>query len=290
MKTRIHFFPLLCLLALSTLTIAKSPFLLGSDADKNYLMPSPYKVTVYATHEIDAVSGVKTALYKYKLENNSKLVVSQIVLGEAPFDVENSDEYYLGYQAMDSYGKRPLRPLKIYSPNNWFSDVESVMESNQYVIEWKLNSSVYSDIYGIQPSKYADTFSVRMPKADKKFASTYVKAFPSYRPALVDAFDKTNPTISISLTSTSPISKLGWLEVNVVANVRDSYDPYPEALLTKITSNQSFSASDVDAVYNEETRKFWVKKAPNRSYTIEYTGMDASGNKAVTTSTIWAAQ
>jgi hypothetical protein len=290
MKTTTRLCFLICLTILSAVVLAKSPFLLGSESDKNYSLPSPYKITAYAMHEVDSVSGVKTVLYKYKFENNSKLPVGQITLGKAPFDTENSDDYYLGFQALDENGKRPLIPIKIYAPNNWIGQVGSVMESNEYVVIWKINPSNSSSIYGIQPSKYIDTFSIRMPKADKKFTSTYISAFPDYRPALVDSFDKVPPTIAIALTSTSPVNRIGWLEINVVANVKDAYDPYPEALLTKITSNQTITAADVDAVYNEETKKFWLKKAPNRSYTIEYTGMDASGNKAITTSTIWAAQ
>jgi hypothetical protein len=289
MKTLTCLFSLIFLTISSAVVLAKSPFLLGSESDKSYSLPSPYKITAYATHEIDSVSGVKTALYKYKFENNSKFPVGQITLGKAPSDTENSDDYYLGFQALDENGKRPLMPVKIYSPNNWIYQVGSVMESNGYVIIWKINPSNSSDIYGIQPNTSVDSFSVRILKADKKFTSTYISAFPDYRPALIDSFDKTSPTIAIALTSSSPANKLGWLEVNVVANVIDSYDPYPEALLTKIISNQTITASDVDAVYNEETKKFWVKKAPNRSYTIEYTGMDASGNKVSTTATIWAA-
>ena len=84
--------------------------------------------------------------------------------------------------------------------------------------------------------------------------------------------------------------RYGWTEVvlkDVV--IIDNYDPFPAVLLTSITSKDpTFKPEDVDAVLNEETKSFRVKRVPNRQYTVTYTGMDASGNKVAVSRDIWA--
>jgi hypothetical protein len=280
----------LTLMIFFTKIFGQNIFAPSSDAAIKYAQSTPYKIISYATHEIDSKTRIKTAIYRYKFENNSKEVVSQITIGEAPFENNKHDDYFLGYQGFDEFGKKFPKPVTIYSPSNWSYELQKVDESNQYVVQWSIIDFNNPNIYGVLSTKNKEGFAIRSSKADKKFTSTYVQGSMEYKPALIESFDKIPPSIAISLTSTSPLNRIGWLEVNVATNVLDAYDPYPVALLTKITSNQTIASSDIDAVFNEETRKFWVKKAPNRNYTIEYTGMDASGNKTVTTSTIWAAQ
>jgi hypothetical protein len=69
----------------------------------------------------------------------------------------------------------------------------------------------------------------------------------------------------------------------------DNYDPHPVVLLKSVTSkDKDFKPADVDAVFNEETKSFWIKRVPNREYTVTYTAMDASGNKVDVSRNIWA--
>jgi hypothetical protein len=268
---------------------AQQIFIERTDSARKYAMPTPYQITAYATHEIDLKTGAKTALYRYKFQNNSKDYVGQIELGEAPNGENNHDDYFLGYQAFDSYGKRAAKPLKIISPNNWGYEIQNVDESNQYVIQWAVSGNNSTSVYGIAPNTINDNFLIRMPKADKKFVSTYMSGWVEYKPALVQSFDKTPPQMSVSLISQIDAQRAGWLKVQIQSTIKDNYDPYPAVRLSAITStDKTFKATDIDALLDEETKVFWVKCSPNRQYSIKFTGMDASGNKVEQVQTLWA--
>ena len=119
-------------------------------------------------------------------------------------------------------------------------------------------------------------FSVRLDDADPNYVST--KASVQGKQVVMIKADTAAPTAEIYLTTLPAAGMPGWLEVSVTAAAHDNMDPYPDVLLSKITANQTFPATDVQAVFNEETKKFLVKMAKDRIYSVTFTVMDASGN------------
>jgi len=126
------------------------------------------------------------------------------------------------------------------------------------------------------PGQSSDRFSVRLNRADPNYVTT--KAIVQDKLVNIVKADTAAPTAEIYLTTLPAVGKRGWLEVSVTAAAHDNMDPYPDVLLSKITANQTFPATDVQAVFNEETKKFLVKMAKDRIYNVTFTVMDASGN------------
>ena len=119
-------------------------------------------------------------------------------------------------------------------------------------------------------------FSVRLDDADPNYVST--KASVQGKQVVMIKADTAAPTAEINLTTLSAAGKPGGLEVSVTVAAHDNTDPYPDVLLSKITANQTLPATDVQTVFNEETKKFLVKMAKDRIYHVTFTVMDASGN------------
>ena len=164
------------------------------------------------------------------------------------------------------------------SPKGWKGEEMWLEESYSYSIRWKVAeiNDMLAGNYYLLPGQSSDQFSVRLTKVDPKYAN--VQAMVQGKLINMIKADTAAPTAEIYLTTLPAAGKPGWLEVSVTAAAHDNMDPYPDVLLSKITANQTFPATDVQAVFNEETKKFLVKMAKDRIYNVTFTIMDASGN------------
>lgn len=244
-----------------------------------------YVVTAYGKHEIDPVTKKKWAVYQYKVQNNG---TSHNKPGAYAVAFTIGQRQIINDPLLDSRKVGSIyspieNKIKIFSPKGWRGEIGRLEESYLYAIDWEMidwdePKSINRMALGIKPGTTMDSFIVKTAKAD----STYVKTY-----AIIQGNDQIGvrradtiaPKIKVPYTVNSSTGKEGWIEVVTTPQVVDDYDPYPVALLTKITSNQTLLPDDVVAVFDEETRNFQLKTAPNRTYTITYTGMDASGNK-----------
>ena len=229
-----------------------------------------YGVTAFGRHEIDQSTGKKIAAYSYKLENLSKEKngISSFCIGDA------GDEMA---PLLDTRSSNVL-PNGFISPDGWKARDVWLEESYRYLIQWEIAdiNDLIDGRYYLRSGQISDQFSVRLDKADPNYVST--KASVQGKQVVMIKADTAAPTAKIYLTTLPAAGKPGWLEVSVTAAAHDNMDPYPDVLLSKITANQTFPATDVQAVFNEETKKFLVKMAKDRIYNVTFTVMDASGN------------
>ena len=229
-----------------------------------------YQVTAYGKHELDPRTGKKSALYSYKLEN-----LSSDKNGVAVFSVGD-----IGTEAPPLFDTRVSSIIdnSFVSPKGWKGEEMWLEESYSYSIRWKVAeiNDMLAGNYYLLPGQSSDQFSVRLTRVDPKYVN--VQAMVQGKLINTIKADTVAPTAEIYLTTLPAAGKPGWLEASVTAAAHDNMDPYPDVLLSKITANQTFPATDVQAVFNEETKKFLVKMAKDRIYNVTFTVMDASGN------------
>jgi len=236
------------------------------------------KVTAYGKHEIDAITGKKTVLYSYKIENLSKDGISVFAVGDTGDDSP---------PLLDTRSAKVL-VAGFISPLGWKAERVWLEESYKYYIQWSVSDKkdLISGNYYLLPGQSSDQFTVRLNKVDPNYVTT--KAIVQDKQVTMIKADTVAPTAEIYLTTLPAVGKPGWLEVSVTAAAHDNMDPYPLVLLSKITANQTFPAADVQAVFNEETQKFLVKIAKDRTYNVGFTVMDASGNMTAYTKSLAA--
>ncbi|MFZ6864020.1 hypothetical protein ACO0K7_15405 [Undibacterium sp. Ji67W] len=219
-------------------------------------------------HEYDPTSGKKIAVYSYKIDNLTQDGIAIFAVG---------DEGTGKPPSLDAT-KMGALPTKFVAPKGWVGHTLGLAESNNYLIEWIVaeEKDLVAGNYYLLPGQSSDQFIVQAKKTD----SNYVSAKAMVQDISVNMIkaDTEAPTAEIYLTTLPAVGKRGWLEVSVTAAAHDNMDPYPDVLLSKITANQTFPATDVQAVFNEETKKFLVKMAKDRIYNVTFTVMDASGN------------
>ena len=229
-----------------------------------------YGVTAFGRHEIDQSTGKKIAAYSYKLENlsNEKNGISSFCIGDAGDEMS---------PLLDTRSSNVL-PNGFTSPDGWKARDVWLEESYRYLIQWEIAelNDLIDGRYYLRSGQISDQFSVRLDKADPNYVST--KASVQGKQVLMIKADTVAPTAEIYLTTLPVAGKPDWLEVSVSAAAHDNMDPYPDVLLSKITANQTFPATDIQAVFNNENKKFLVKMAKNRVYKVQFKIMDASGN------------
>ncbi|MFZ6692586.1 hypothetical protein [Undibacterium sp. SXout20W] len=227
-----------------------------------------YRVIAFGKHEVDHLIGKKTAIYTYKLENFSNDEVGVFAVGDSG---DETPPY------LDTRNARVLETGFIVPPG-WKAERIWLEESYSYYLQWIVlnHNDLFSGKYYLLPGQSSDRFSVRLNRADPNYVTT--KAIVQDKLVNIVKADTAAPTAEIYLTTLPAAGKPGWLEVSVTAAAHDDMDPYPDVLLSKITANQTFPATDVQAVFNEETKKFLVKIAKDRIYNVTFTVMDASGN------------
>ena len=227
-----------------------------------------YGVTAFGRHEIDQSTGKKIAVYSYKIDNLTKDGVAIFAVG---------DEGTGKPPSLDATNMGVL-PTKFVAPKGWVGHTLGLAESNNYLIEWTVaeERDLVAGNYYLLPGQSSDQFIVQTKKTD----SNYVTAKSLVQDISVNMIkaDTEAPTAEIYLTTLPAAGMPGWLEVSVTAAAHDNMDPYPDVLLSKITANQTFPETDIQAVFNEETKKFLVKMAKDRTYNVTFTVMDASGN------------
>lgn len=257
-------------------------------------------VLVYGKHVVNPTTNKKVAEYKFEIDNLSKEAIQQFDLGctkvkGAGYDTQFSFEQQNVNGKVQFGWAQTITPIL---PMGWQFQIQKVEGAYDYCLELRTitDNSPYGILAGKSTKNTGQNFILRLMKLDPN----YVNAFIEYRydAPIIRArpFDTTPPRLSFHLETHQHGKhhhikhRLGWTEVEIDdIRITDNYDPHPVVLLTSVTSkDKEFKPEDVDAVYNEETKSFWVKRVPNRQYTVTYTGMDASGNKIVVSRDIWA--
>ena len=110
----------------------------------------------------------------------------------------------------------------------------------------------------------------------------------------VEISDTTPPTLAVTLTPATlwpPNGKM--VTVNAAINVKDDVDPNPVINLVSITANEPLDADDIQgAKPGDDVRQFQLKakrdgnNLAGRIYTVTYVAKDASGNRALTRTTV----
>jgi hypothetical protein len=259
-------------------------------------------VLVYGKHTVNPTTHKKNAEYKFEINNSSSTAIMQLEIGCYNPD-ESKIQTQFTYQwkpfGNGNFGidKSAQRTTAIF-PTGWQFEVQEVHGEANYCLELSTTSDqvTYAILAGKSTKNTGQNFIFRLPKLD----SNYVTAYAKYRydaPVIrAQSFDTTPPRLSYHLETHQHGKhhhikhRHGWTQVEIEdVRITDNYDPHPVVLLTSVTSkDKDFKPEDVDAVYNEETKSFWVKRVPNRQYTVTYTGMDASGNKVAVSRNIWA--
>ena len=229
-----------------------------------------YKITAFGKHQVDPINGQKTVIYTYKLEN-----FSDNPNGVSVFSI---GDIGMKYPPLFDTNVSSVIKDRFISPSGWKGERIWLEESYRYYVSWKIAEfeDVIAGNYYLLPGQSSDKFVVNVTKVDPNYVN--VQAMVQGKLINMIKADTAAPTAEIYLTTLPAAGKPGWLEVSVTAAAHDNMDPYPDVLLSKITANQTFPETDIQAVFNEETKKFLVKMAKDRTYNVTFTVMDASGN------------
>jgi hypothetical protein len=241
------------------------------------------QITVSAYHQLNQ-SGQKVALYKYRVTNQSPYVIRGFEVG--------TDSPGKSAKPLIKDVKAALYESKITQPADWTGEVVWLEESFWNRIFWNRSDEGYD---GIQPGQTAE-FTVQtrigsLPQLTNTLASLGFSTFQLIGPQLfqLTPSDTTAPSLSTRLSVGPAPERQGWLRIDAMHTVQDNTDPFPEVVLSKISSNQAIKNTDIEAVLDEETQVFYLKQATGRTYSVTYTAVDASGNKKNSVSVVNAA-
>ena len=236
-----------------------------------------YKVTVYGKHEIDPSTDVKTALYRYRVDNiGGRYGACYLTIGDGA-TVEDPP-------LLDATRSNNVEDNCCTAPTGWSGRDVALEESNLYALEWRLIETD-DDVkahrqFCIPEGQSSDAFTARVTKADGMFVDYPAKVGGQFIPII--KHDQQAPTLQVYLHSAPARGRPGWLEVTANAQAQDNFDPHPAVRLTKISVNGKAVAKDVEAVFDEENKTFFVKAVPGRIYSVVYTAVDATNNQTST--------
>lgn len=149
---------------------------------------------------------------------------------------------------------------------------------------------------GIAPGQTLSGFRILAPRYDITYITSNYSVSTTDGLAVLAPLEKSdtaNPSLSVRMSPSSVSKASGTsLKVQAILTVTDDYDPKPEIKLESITASVPMNQSEIkDAKFGTDDRLFIlpVKKDPTGKpvvYTVTYSAMDGTGNKATASATV----
>lgn len=269
---------------------------------------APIRVLVYGEHQRDNL------VYHYTVINNGTAGFNNFTIG-SEYDPEQKDTWpELGKLPLGwSYGEKGeigteilLDPASTTQPAGWVPSVYGAQDSGFFFLEWSGGAN------GVEPGQTLSGFSVTVPKGKdpnllpmpagselRYLNGHFTVGLPEYKGfkdihGALERQDVTPPSLNVTATPANlwpPNGKPVPITVNL--SVKDNYDPAPEVKLEFVTANESLAEGDIaNAAFGTDDRqlKLVAKRdggnKTGRIYTITYSATDASGNKAMVSTTV----
>jgi hypothetical protein len=274
---------------------------------------APVRVLVYGEHR-----GENT-VYHYTVANISAGPFGNFVIG-SEYNKDEDDTFpRLGrlppgwrYGVTGETGSEiVLDPASTTQPTGWKAMAYGQEDTGFFYLEWRVAS--IGAAKGVAPGQSLAGFSVAVPKKPdprlvrmpkgSEFAYLHSSfTVQVYSPTEgfkkihgpIERQDTTPPELSLTVSPNTlwpPNHKNA--PITVAVSTRDDYDPQPEIKLESITANEPLAAGDVvGAAIGTDDRSFSLKATRSganpagRIYTITYSAMDGSGNKATASTTV----
>jgi hypothetical protein len=273
----------------------------------------PVRVVVYGEHRGDNI------VYHYTVVNSGTDAFGNIVIG-SEYDKDEDETFpRLGrlptgwrYGMTGETGREIiLDPASTSQPAGWEATAYGKQDTALYYLRWRIRSG--SGAKAIQPGESLSGFSVTVPGiADPAMLPMPKGSESAYRDSgftvglysrtagfkkihgLIERQDTSPPELTVTVSPNTlwpPNNKAA--PITVAVSTRDDYDPQPEIKLESITANEPLAAGDVvGAAIGTDDRSFSLKATRSganpagRIYTITYSAMDGSGNKATASTTV----
>lgn len=269
---------------------------------------APIRVLVYGEHQRDNL------VYHYTVINNGTVGFNDLTIG-SEYDPEQAETWpELGKLPVSwRYGEKGeigteilLDPTSTRQPAGWRPWVYGQQDVDFFYLNWNGGTN------GVEPGQTLSGFSVSVPKgkdpnllsmpadAELKYLNGhFTVGLPEYKGlkdihGALERQDITPPSLNVTLTPANlwpPNGKTVPITVNLSA--KDDYDPQPEIKLESITANESLASGDIaEATFGTDDRQFKLAakrdggNKAGRIYTITYSATDASGNKAMASTTV----
>jgi len=282
------------------------------------MLPSHAQDTV--TVRSLAVHDAGNIQYSYQVTNNtSARNISSVSIGNSGADDPKTQAnekpellvYPVGsyWEKMDDEGDSRDVSLRVggtfTSPQGWYAGILQYEETSwpgieaKFSVNWNINRNLAKISPVIYPSQTFQ-FSVTVPQRDPSYLNGHftVRFDDNEKPGTytgsIVPIDTTPPTLSITLSPYAlwpPNNKLA--QINATITAQDDYDPEPEIKLESITANETLPDGDIqDAQFFSDDRSFNLvakREGDNmagRIYTITYSAIDGSGNKATASATV----
>ncbi len=269
---------------------------------------APIRVLVYGEHQRDNL------VYHYTVINNGTEGFNNFTIGSEYDPAQNETWPELGKLPVGwRYGKEGETGTEILlggsstdQPVGWTPSVYGAQDSGFFFLEWNGGTN------GVESGQTLSGFSVTVPRGKdsnlfpmpagselKYLNGHFTVGLPKYK-GLTDIHgalerqDATPPVLKVTVTPASLWPPNGKpVSVTVNLSVKDDYDPAPEVKLESITANESLNEGDIaDAAFGTDDRqlKLVAKRdgasKEGRIYRITYSATDASGNKAMASTTV----
>lgn len=270
---------------------------------------APIRVLVYGEHQRDNL------VYHYTVINNGTVGFNNFVVG-SEYDIAQKETWpELGKLPVGwRYGKEGETGTEILldaasttQPTGWVPSIYGAQDSGFFFLEWNGGTN------SVEPSQTLSGFSVTVPKgkdpnlfpmpagSELKYLNghftvgLYSKAegFKDVHGAL-ERQDITPPSLNVTATPANLWPPNGMpVPITVNLSVNDDYDSAPEVKLESITANESLAEGDIaDAAFGTDDRQLKLvarrdgANKEGRIYTIIYSATDASGNRAIASTTV----
>jgi hypothetical protein len=200
------------------------------------------------------------------------------------------------------------------TPGNWRAEIKEAQDTSNITIDWDANFKsaflapgqtaefrvtvpIFQEFYEFRKDigETITGYDVAYLTGDYEvwFSGDLSGGVPSRVTGKLVAVDKSQPSLAIK-TSPASVSKASGtsLKVQALLTVSDDYDPQPEIKLESITASVPMNQSEIKgAVFGTDDRLFIlpVKKDPTGKpvvYTVTYSAMDGTGNKATQSATV----
>ncbi len=279
---------------------------------------APVVVKTYGQH----IGG--NIVYHHEVTNNGSRNVVRIAIGldtnqvspNLPYDRLQGELNFVLPVGSDMTNLQ-INPASMSGPTGWSAEIIQIEHTGRY-LQWDSPGYPQPSIQPGQTYRFSVTvpgviddaflikhFSVGLSDLSGvpsgaayltgHFSAGYADGKePWYYNGVMEKLDTTPPALTVSATPAvlwPPNNKMVDIAVNVT--VHDDYDPQPEIKLESITSSEGLAATDLTgADFGTDDRQFSLRASRDgnnptgKSYTISYSATDASGNKAIASTTV----
>ncbi len=190
-------------------------------------------------------------------------------------------------------GEYELDPNSTTQPAGWKASIGGIEGMDGFFLQWEIARDPLTYDSVVPPVRRGERlkgFSVLVPTRDDAYVEGHYDANITAR---LTPMDTAEPTLTVRV-SPSTVSKASGatIKVQAILTATDDYDPKPEIKLESITASVPVNPAEIKgAKYGTDDRLFIlpVKKDPTGKpvvYTITYSAMDGTGNKATTSATV----